>query len=68
MCVTTVVKLRCIRLLIGATDVAPACRESRAGPLPLGWMIRWCKGNTEGGQRFQENRRKGKLEETSRTR
>ena len=61
MCVTTVLKLRCIRVLIGATDMALACGESRARPLSGGRMIRWCKENMEGGQRLQENMTGGKI-------
>ncbi len=53
-CVTTVVKLRCIKVVIGATDTMPACVEPRARPLPDGRMIRSCKVNMEGGRRLEE--------------
>lgn len=60
MCVTTVVKLRCIKVLIGATDTMLVCVESSARPLPGGRMIRWCKVNVE-GRRFQEMGKRGEI-------
>lgn len=46
MCATIVVKLRCIRVFIGVSG---------------GQMMRWCKENAGGGQRFPEMRMEAEI-------
>lgn len=62
VCVTTMVKLRCIKVAIGATDTMPVCVEPRMRPLPGGRIIRLWKVNMEGGRRLEETGKREKLD------